>query len=94
MGTKDYELIESTQRQNHEIRRHEEEMYILCERKILAFLSELKPKFSKDGNMYCFLFGDNLQEGIAGFGESPNEAAMNLYNQFVGRNPASLGARR
>jgi hypothetical protein len=23
-----------------------------------------------DGNMWCVLYGDNLQEGIAGFGDS------------------------
>lgn len=33
-----------------------------------------KPKLTKDGNMWCALFGDNLQEGCAGFGETPAKA--------------------
>lgn len=28
----------------------------------------------QDGNMFCALFGDNIQEGIVGFGETPDEA--------------------
>jgi len=34
----------------------------------------LNAKVSKDGNLYCCLLGDNLQEGIAGFGETPQKA--------------------
>lgn len=33
-----------------------------------------KPVLSKDGNMWCALFGDNLEEGVAGFGETPAKA--------------------
>ena len=33
-----------------------------------------KPTLSLDGNMWCALFGDNLQEGVAGFGETPSKA--------------------
>lgn len=32
------------------------------------------PKLFKDGDMWCALFGDNLQEGIAGFGPRPGDA--------------------
>ena len=34
-----------------------------------------KPRIFMDGNKWCCLYGDNLQEGVAGFGDSPNEAA-------------------
>ena len=27
-------------------------------------------KISRDGNMYCVLMGENLVEGVAGFGET------------------------
>jgi hypothetical protein len=30
-----------------------------------------KPVLSRDGNQWCALLGDNLQEGIAGFGNTP-----------------------
>jgi len=33
-----------------------------------------KPKLSIDGNQWCALFGDNLQDGVAGFGDSPADA--------------------
>jgi hypothetical protein len=33
-----------------------------------------KPKLSKDGNQWCALFGDNLQEGVSGFGNTPADA--------------------
>lgn len=34
-----------------------------------------RPRLSIDGNQWCALYGDNLQDGVAGFGDSP-EAAM------------------
>jgi len=30
-----------------------------------------RPKLSLDGNQWCALYGENLQDGVAGFGESP-----------------------
>ena len=33
-----------------------------------------RPKVSIDGNQWCALYGDNLQDGVAGFGDSPSEA--------------------
>jgi hypothetical protein len=33
-----------------------------------------KPKLSKDGDQWCALFGDNLQEGVSGFGKTPADA--------------------
>ena len=40
----------------------------------------LKP--FKDGNQWCFLFGDNLQEGIAGFGNTVEDAAIDFYSNI------------
>lgn len=33
-----------------------------------------RPAISIDGNQWCALFGANLQDGVAGFGDSPAEA--------------------
>jgi len=33
------------------------------------------PKFGLDGDQYYFLKGDNIQDGIAGFGPTPKAAA-------------------
>lgn len=38
-----------------------------------------KPRLFIDGNQWCALFGDNLQDGVAGFGVSPY-AAMNDFD--------------
>jgi hypothetical protein len=37
-----------------------------------------RPKVSRDGNKWCVLYGDNLQDGIAGFGDSVAEAMANF----------------
>ena len=33
-----------------------------------------KPSLTVDGNQWCALYGKNLQDGVAGFGDSPAEA--------------------
>lgn len=33
----------------------------------------------KDGNQWCFLYGNNIQEGICGFGETIFKAAWDFY---------------
>ncbi len=33
-----------------------------------------RPTLSIDGDQWCALYGSNLQEGVAGFGDSPEEA--------------------
>ena len=37
-----------------------------------------KPEISLDGNMYCALYGTNLMEGCAGFGETIDAATRNF----------------
>ena len=38
-----------------------------------------RPAISLDGNEWCALYGNNLQEGVAGFGKSP-ELAMAAFD--------------
>ena len=33
-----------------------------------------KPRLFIDGNQWCALFGENIQEGVVGFGDSPESA--------------------
>lgn len=35
----------------------------------------MRPKIFRDGDQWCCLYGDNLEEGVAGFGDSPSLAA-------------------
>lgn len=38
----------------------------------------LKPALSRDGNQWCALYGENLQDGVAGFGDSPEKAYVDF----------------
>lgn len=38
----------------------------------------LKPSISIDGNQWCVLYGDNLQDGVAGFGDTPYLAVLDF----------------
>jgi hypothetical protein len=74
MTEKDAIQIESSQRQHHEVLEHHSRLSFNVEREELCLFSTLKPKLSKDGNQWCVLYGENLQEGIAGFGDTPRKA--------------------
>lgn len=41
---------------------------------LIRVIKELGPQPTPDGNAYCCLEGENLQDGIAGFGDTPEEA--------------------
>lgn len=45
----------------------------------------LKPTISNDGNKYCALYGDNLVDGVAGFGESIHEAFLDFDKNFYAK---------
>lgn len=36
----------------------------------------------KDGNQWCVLYGENLQEGIAAFGKTPEDAMYKFELEF------------
>ena len=36
----------------------------------------LKPTLTADGSQWCALYGENLQVGVAGFGDTPEQAAL------------------
>lgn len=42
-----------------------------------------RPALSLDGNQWCALYGANLMEGVAGFGDSP-AAAMQEFDKAWG----------
>jgi hypothetical protein len=77
-----FEEIESSQRQHHQEMKHYQEMCDLEEKRMVALISVLGPKLSKDGNMWCFLYGEDLQSGVAGFGETPYSAMVDFDRNF------------
>lgn len=42
----------------------------------------LRPKLFPDGNQWCALYGDNLQEGFAGFGDTPEKAMGDFDEKY------------
>lgn len=42
----------------------------------------LKPSLSIDGNQWCALYGDNLQDGVVGFGDTPAKAMLDFDKQY------------
>lgn len=41
-----------------------------------------RPAISIDGNQWCALYGENLQDGVAGFGDSPGAAMRDFDNNW------------
>lgn len=44
-----------------------------------------RPRLTVDGNQWCALYGDNLQDGVAGFGGSPDLAYRSFDLAWVER---------
>ncbi len=49
-------------------------------------------RISLDGNKWCALCGPNLQEGLSGFGDTPEEALMDLIGQTDDRFAATTAS--
>ena len=43
---------------------------------------KLRPAIYPDGDQWCVLYGANLQEGVAGFGDTPEKAAMDFDHNW------------
>jgi hypothetical protein len=43
-------------------------------------LTIYKPRLYPDGDMWCALYGENLQDGVAGFGKTP-QGAVQAFNK-------------
>jgi len=51
-----------------------------------------RPTLSLDGTLWCALYGDNLQDGVAGWGPSPDLAMRSFDVAWTARLPATPGA--
>lgn len=50
-------------------------------------VAKFQAKLSIDGDQWCWLYGENLQDGIAGFGKSPYLAALDFNRNFYAKLP-------
>lgn len=60
----------------------QEELNTIKMKQDLMTISMLSVKLSVDGNQYCYLLGEDLQSGIAGFGETPHLAMLDFNESF------------
>ncbi len=42
-----------------------------------------RPNLKIDGDQWCALYGDNLQDGVAGFGDSPAKAMADFNKNWL-----------
>jgi hypothetical protein len=49
-----------------------------------------RPALSIDGNQWCALYGANLQDGVAGFGDSPALAMADFDRNWFAKLPARV----
>lgn len=61
---------------------HEMQYNSLVQQAEYNLVSLLKPKIYKDGNQWCVLYGENLQDGIAGFGDTPYLAILDFNKNW------------
>jgi len=52
-----------------------------------------KPKLSIDGNQWCALYGENLQDGVAGFGDSPGHAMEDFNRNWSAKIQPSVASQ-
>ena len=75
------------------------EFYRTCEEATHSFSAMraphvlLKPHFGKCGNQYSFLLGDNLAEGVSGFGDTPAKAATDFDKNFFEDDISKQGSK-
>ena len=82
MDQHDY-YLQKIQRYNHDKDyTHQSEMNCLVEAEEINLASILKPKIFIDGNQWCVLYGENIQDGICGFGETPRLAIFDFNKSF------------
>ena len=47
------------------------------------------PRLFMDGNQWCALYGENLQEGVAGFGDTKEQALEAFDKEWLKANPCA-----
>lgn len=54
----------------------------LYEQAVIQMVNGMSAKVFQDGNQWCCLYGVNLQEGIAGFGDTPYLSMTDFYQKM------------
>ena len=76
-------LSESNQRDIVSSASHELQLQTENHRAALPLLAvSFGCKIYPDGDKWCCLYGDTIQEGVAGFGDNPNAAAYDFESNW------------
>jgi len=59
----------------------------VADRTHLQLIEMLKPTFSKDGNQWCYLYGELPNDCIVGFGDTPYKAMCDFSKNFFNAKP-------
>lgn len=76
MNEQDYWMNRANQDTVNNSLTHEAQLNYWAVKQDLALAESLKPKLMIDGDKWCCLYGDNLQDGVAGFGDTPIAAIL------------------
>jgi hypothetical protein len=61
---------------------HQERMNLIIEHQEMNLFNMLRPSVSQDGDQFCVLYGEDLQSGIAGFGDTIRLAIYDFNKRF------------
>lgn len=78
----DFNQIESSQRQHHDEILFHINLSAAEDQQIYTRFALLRPTLTIDGNQWCCLYGEDLQSGIAGFGDTPHKAILAWLAEF------------
>ena len=74
---------EKLSREQHQLDyEHQSKMNTLVQIEEINLFSLLKPKVGIDGNQHYVLYGENLQDGVAGFGDTLMLAIYDFNKSF------------
>ena len=62
---------------------HEAAMARIAQEQEYSLFAQLRPRLFRDGNHWCVLYGDNIQVGVAGFGDTPQHAIWHWNKQWT-----------
>lgn len=54
----------------------------------------LRAKLFIDGNQWCALYGDNIQDGVCGFGDTPIQAKYDFDKNFYSQKAIACGDKK
>lgn len=78
----DYWIERLNMQQQQEMLLHQSKMNKAVQEEEMNLFAMLKPKVSIDGNQWCVLYGENLQDGVAGFGDTLMKAIYDFNSNF------------